>query len=182
MSAIARGEHAPAPRLNMLLPKAASEFNKMYRERRLAAQGAGRPFPYLPQARAQLSQAMEIARATGWAAPNEFWDFVFRPPQPTEAKLRRHWGKAAEVREAELRERRRHADRLHELRKAAPRPKPSDCEVCGSFGTIVLDHCHLTGKFRGWLCANCNFALGLARDSPETLRKLADYLCDSMQT
>lgn len=71
---------------------AASDFNRMYRERRLAAQRAGRPFPYFAQARVQLAEAIEIARARGEVAGiNEFWDYVFRPPQPSETKLRRHY-------------------------------------------------------------------------------------------
>lgn len=54
--------------------------------------------------------------------------------------------------------------------------KPNICSVCGSPGRICFDHNHKTGKFRGWLCSGCNLALGNVRDSPETLRKLADYL------
>jgi hypothetical protein len=41
---------------------------------------------------------------------------------------------------------------------------------------LVVDHCHDSGKVRGLLCLNCNFALGYAKDSPSVLRKLADYL------
>jgi Autographiviridae endonuclease VII len=41
---------------------------------------------------------------------------------------------------------------------------------------VHVDHCHTTGKVRGLLCYHCNASLGLARDSPETLRQLADYV------
>lgn len=55
--------------------------------------------------------------------------------------------------------------------------RPKVCEVCQQpHKRICFDHCHKTGKFRGWLCGNCNSALGMARDNPDTLRKLADYL------
>ena len=57
--------------------------------------------------------------------------------------------------------------------------KPSVCDVCGGPGTtrgITYDHDHATGGHRGWLCTGCNAALGHAHDSPEVLRKLADYL------
>jgi hypothetical protein len=38
------------------------------------------------------------------------------------------------------------------------------------------DHCHATGKFRGIVCLQCNVALGMAKDDPERLRRLAVYL------
>jgi len=60
--------------------------------------------------------------------------------------------------------------------KNAPRPKPKHCEVCGSIGIMCYDHDHKTGKFRGWLCSNCNTALGHIKDNPETLTSLANYL------
>lgn len=50
------------------------------------------------------------------------------------------------------------------------------CEICGDGGKLCLDHDHTTGRFRGWLCSWCNSALGHARDNPDTLRKLAEYL------
>ena len=42
----------------------------------------------------------------------------------------------------------------------------------------VIDHCHTTGKIRGILCARCNQALGLFRDSIDNLKKAIDYLKD----
>ena len=40
----------------------------------------------------------------------------------------------------------------------------------------VVDHDHKTGKLRGILCSQCNTALGMVRDSPDVLRRAADYL------
>lgn len=60
--------------------------------------------------------------------------------------------------------------------KAAGRPRPAHCEVCGEAGKIVWDHCHATKKFRGWICDPCNKALGFVRDNPIRLRALADYV------
>lgn len=55
--------------------------------------------------------------------------------------------------------------------------KPNSCPMCGRSDTkICFDHCHATGKARGWLCSKCNSILGYASDSPELLYKLADYL------
>lgn len=41
---------------------------------------------------------------------------------------------------------------------------------------LSVDHCHETDRVRGLLCARCNQALGLCRESPETLRAMAAYL------
>ena len=67
-----------------------------------------------------------------------------------------------------------------ERERLADRPRPEACEVCGLVGPVYYDHDHATGKrigkFRGWLCVGCNSALGYAKDNPETLRRLADYI------
>ena len=51
---------------------------------------------------------------------------------------------------------------------APTRPEPSNCELCGEVSEKRLhyDHDHASGEFRGWLCGNCNRALGLFRDNP----------------
>lgn len=61
------------------------------------------------------------------------------------------------------------------------------CEICESpysrskiAKRLVIDHCHATSKFRGLLCIECNFMLGNMKDSPELLRKAADYLEGSL--
>lgn len=60
--------------------------------------------------------------------------------------------------------------------RAAGRPKPDHCEACGDPGKLQFDHCHWSGRFRGWLCGRCNRALGAINDDPALLRLLADYL------
>lgn len=56
------------------------------------------------------------------------------------------------------------------------------CAVCKSDdpadgkGRWHTDHNHDTGEIRGILCANCNKALGHAKDDPSRLRMLAEYL------
>jgi predicted nuclease of restriction endonuclease-like RecB superfamily len=52
------------------------------------------------------------------------------------------------------------------------------CAVCGLvMDRPVVDHNHTTGKVRGLLHGVCNSMLGMAKDSPEVLRRAADYLC-----
>lgn len=66
-------------------------------------------------------------------------------------------------------------------RKTAPRPIPDQCEICGKDKKLFAkglhyDHCHRTGKFRGWICFKCNVALGMVGDDIEILKKLIIYL------
>ena len=39
-----------------------------------------------------------------------------------------------------------------------------------------IDHNHKTGQVRGVLCAECNRALGLLQDNPDTIQGLLNYL------
>lgn len=76
----------------------------------------------------------------------------------------------------------RHKDREYSLKSrynaSIKKNKiPNKCEVCGNSKYVICyDHDHKTGEHRGWLCNNCNLALGLVRDNPKILRKLAVYL------
>jgi hypothetical protein len=60
--------------------------------------------------------------------------------------------------------------------KLAGRKKPENCEICDFKGIIVFDHCHQTGKFRGWICSQCNTALGMVEDNCEILMKMIKYI------
>lgn len=60
------------------------------------------------------------------------------------------------------------------------------CAICGWEGFVmdpkrhktklVVDHCHQSGTVRGLLCHNCNRALGLFKDSKESLLSAVAYL------
>lgn len=60
--------------------------------------------------------------------------------------------------------------------KIAGRKKTLLCEICNNAGRICFDHCHKTGKFRGWICMNCNTALGMVNDNVEILKLLIKYV------
>ena len=77
----------------------------------------------------------------------------------------------------------------NELRKIHGMPKKDyECPICkkdesevagkGGLrnGAWVLDHCHDTETFRGWLCHSCNRALGGFSDSVDILKKAIIYL------
>lgn len=55
------------------------------------------------------------------------------------------------------------------------------CAICGipeiqCSTKLHMDHNHITGEFRGFLCSKCNHFLGLANDDIEILSKAIDYL------
>ena len=77
------------------------------------------------------------------------------------------------------------------LREQYPRPTSQKykCPCCsktekelrtgnrwGDKSVWVLDHNHLTEKFRGWICANCNIGLGRFNDDITRLKKAIKYL------
>ena len=55
------------------------------------------------------------------------------------------------------------------------------CSICdknpnGRYKILNMDHNHLTKKFRGLLCMNCNMIIGLIHDDPNLISKIANYL------
>jgi hypothetical protein len=70
------------------------------------------------------------------------------------------------------------SNRIKKQEFIAGRNKPQKCEInsCKKEGKICFDHDHKTGKFRGWLCDNCNRVLGNAFDNPKILYDLSEYL------
>lgn len=54
--------------------------------------------------------------------------------------------------------------------------KPETAMFNGQPKVMHVDHCHATNQIRALLCGSCNGMLGLAKDSPDTLRAAADYI------
>jgi len=52
----------------------------------------------------------------------------------------------------------------------------NECQICGLIGKMYVDHNHETGKVRGFLCRNCNLALGYVKDSVKLLTNAIAYL------
>lgn len=57
----------------------------------------------------------------------------------------------------------------------------NQCKICGRSDSQVghnlkVDHCHVTGSVRGLLCSDCNLAIGLFHEKPETIESALRYL------
>lgn len=73
---------------------------------------------------------------------------------------------------------------LRKMRRGRGLPEPTRdspklCECCGGPPDkrfLSLDHCHKTGKFRGWLCQRCNMGIGKLGDDESGLLKALEYL------
>ena len=51
------------------------------------------------------------------------------------------------------------------------------CAICArSDRPLCVDHCHATGKVRGFLCRACNLGLGYYNDDPSLTRAATSYL------
>lgn len=62
------------------------------------------------------------------------------------------------------------------LRKTAPAYN-GVCACCGKEeDSPVLDHCHDTEIFRGWLCPPCNLGIGTLGDRLEDVENALSYL------
>jgi Recombination endonuclease VII len=57
-----------------------------------------------------------------------------------------------------------------------PPPADSKCQLCDAFTKLHLDHDHETGKFRGWLCLQCNMGIGQLGDTVAGLERALAYL------
>jgi hypothetical protein len=143
--------------------------------------------------------ALNYARVKAWRAKNphkrteEARKYREKYPEKIAAKSKRWRDKNIETRrpiEAEYARKRRKSDpegnrrrikafkerQERKITEVAGRPRASKCEICLEKGKTVFDHCHNSGMFRGWICDRCNKTLGMVKDSPKLLKKLARYL------
>ena len=73
---------------------------------------------------------------------------------------------------------------LGDLRKKHIVPNNHKCPICltngknsiGKRTVWELDHCHITDKFRNYLCGTCNRGLGFFKDDLENIKKALEYL------
>jgi hypothetical protein len=56
-----------------------------------------------------------------------------------------------------------------------------ECQICHlplTFEESRYDHCHESGKHRGFLCNSCNSGLGMFKDDTDILESAIRYLSD----
>jgi Zn-finger protein len=101
-----------------------------------------------------------------------------------------HWKKKNPERVKEYtsrKERRAHrtaAQRRHAAKKFGfiectdypPPPTGNKCAICHREMPLCLDHDHETGKFRGYICRDCNLGLGKLGDTVEAIRRVLLYM------
>ena len=54
--------------------------------------------------------------------------------------------------------------------------RPETARHNGSVKRLAVDHCHASGRVRGLLCFNCNYAVGHMGEDPLRLRAAASYI------
>ena len=71
----------------------------------------------------------------------------------------------------------------NKLKKKSPKQKPCYCPICKRIPqdfTVPhkwhFDHDVKTKKFRGWLCEDCNRAIGVLGDTVDSIIDALDYL------
>jgi len=79
------------------------------------------------------------------------------------------------------RNRERHAQRryglsLEEIRAGVALQGGVCCLCRRPLDRVVVDHCHRTGKVRGFVCYRCNTGLGLFDDDPLLIRRALEHL------
>jgi len=89
-------------------------------------------------------------------------------------RKRRKWATDPEFRERERA--RRYGLSLQEFR-ALLAQQADACAICRkSAQRLCVDHCHSTGKVRGFLCHKCNLGLGCYDDDPNLTAAATAYL------
>tara|TARA_R110000851_G_scaffold180268_1_gene327891 strand:+ start:1082 stop:1534 length:453 start_codon:yes stop_codon:yes gene_type:complete len=73
-----------------------------------------------------------------------------------------------------------YTDALSRLHKENTKPVDQIfCDCCNikvKSKKFMLDHCHETNQFRGWVCRNCNSGIGNLGDNVEGLENAIRYL------
>jgi len=103
-------------------------------------------------------------------------EWYWKNVEKCRARVRDYYRRNSEI----IKEKAR-ADKLKKKYGLTKEDIPNICDICSSDGNgkICVDHCHKTGQVRGFLCTQCNFLIGLAKDDPKILQKAKKYLTNA---
>ena len=71
---------------------------------------------------------------------------------------------------------------VREWLKKKPEIEPFECPIClkrtiaGVTSKLVLDHNHITGDVRAWICDSCNTGIGRFKDDVQVLKRAIAFL------
>jgi hypothetical protein len=66
-----------------------------------------------------------------------------------------------------------------DLKLKNPPPPSGNCPICNNYTQEwILDHCHFSHQFRGYICNSCNLGLGRFNDDITILQNAIDYLTE----
>ncbi len=121
-----------------------------------------------PRSRCKMCESLDSREATA------------RKPQHEQHLATRRWEKnnPEKVRLQNLRTRVRNAGLGDMIDELIPRLiKERKCECCQQeVKKLAVDHCHMSGKFRGLICEQCNLGLGIFKDDTKRLQNAIEYL------
>jgi hypothetical protein len=153
---------------------ARKEQLKEARRRFYERYGSSRRDPEIKKAQSRKSYYKSVGDADGVAREQELLDRLrtVNPPKRPGCPPCASDAERLERRRATFRKYRyRHVQGVSENLR-----EPSCCPICGGTKKLCMDHSHAAAEFRGWLCNDCNLALGYVKENPAILRALADYL------
>jgi ribosomal protein L37AE/L43A len=119
--------------------------------------------------------------------PEEYRAYMAQYKAANPEKLRANYKRYHDAHKAErnadsLKRWHANSEKYRKTKYKVPQPRniPHCCEACKipfvDKSKACFDHHHERGEFRGWLCSNCNLAIGNAKDSRDILLALVDYL------
>lgn len=120
-----------------------------------------------------MKKLPEATRTANKRAANKRWQIAHR--ERMRELNRTSYYKHKEKRQAASRLYKRNKMGIKDADSAA---KTGTCPICGITASLVLDHNHNSGLFRGWLCSHCNLALGLFKDNYYLLIAATRYLME----
>ena len=104
------------------------------------------------------------------------WNTAYRAQHRVEINARRRRRRREDPDNREKQRASRYGLSLQEVREMLARQN-SACAICKkSDRRLVLDHCHVTGRVRAFLCYGCNSGLGCYNDDPSLTDGASAYL------